>query len=368
MDTRVSTPYTHTDDTVRYVTTSSGYLTHRLTGRFLDTAANYRGSWPTDADRWQWSTDEQAVADAGIPRSMLFDLVLPGAVLGHLTAEAARHTGLREGLPVVATANDKAVEALGSGLRSPESVLLSLGTYIAGMTTGERDVPDARRFWSNFASVPYEYLYESGGIRRGMWTVSWLTGLLGGSGEAPERVLERLNAGAADVPPGSDGLMTVLDWLAPAEAPYRKGAILGFDARHGPFHIYRSVLEGIALTLYDRVGAMREELGAEFKRVTVSGGGASSELMMRIVADVFGLPAARMTHTDAAGLGAAICAGTGLGVFTTVDDAIEAMVAVDTRFEPDPANHQRYLAEHQVYRDITRHTDEIFTSSSRIFG
>lgn len=241
MDARVSRPYEHTLPEARYVTTSSGYISHRMTGVFRDTAANYAGdSWPLDSDTWQWTTDDTVLAKSGVPREMLFDLVMPGEVLGTVTAAAARHTGIPEGLPVVATANDKAVEALGCGLRSSDTLLVSLGTYVAGMTVGDRNVPDASDFWTNYACMPHSYLYESFGVRRGMWTVSWLRDLLGeeavaGARAAGRSVEEHLNAEAAKVPPGCDGLMTVLDWLAPTDAPYRKGTILGFDEQAGPF-------------------------------------------------------------------------------------------------------------------------------------
>ncbi|MFP3416180.1 sugar kinase, partial [Bacillus sp. SIMBA_074] len=81
-------------------------------------------------------------------------------------------TGLPAGLPVFATANDKAVEALGAGLSRPDQLLLSLGTYISSMTVaGEPGAGE--RHWVNFGSRPGQYLAESAGIRRGMWTVSW---------------------------------------------------------------------------------------------------------------------------------------------------------------------------------------------------
>ena len=57
MDLRLARPYEHRDPQVRYVTTSSGYITHRFTGQFKDTAANYEGMWPIDKDTWQWSED-----------------------------------------------------------------------------------------------------------------------------------------------------------------------------------------------------------------------------------------------------------------------------------------------------------------------
>ena len=81
-----------------------------------------------------------------------------------------------------ATANDKAVEALGSGLADDGTVLLSLGTYIASMTIGSSSSSADGSYWANFAARPGTYLYESTGIRRGMWTVSWYRTLLEGPG------------------------------------------------------------------------------------------------------------------------------------------------------------------------------------------
>ncbi|MBK1783769.1 FGGY-family carbohydrate kinase [Prauserella cavernicola] len=344
MDDRVSRPYEHADPDVRYVTTSSGYITARMTGRFRDTAANYQGVWPIDTDTWSW------LPEPDVPREMLFELVNPGELLGTVTEDAAAHTGLPAGLPVFATANDKSVEALGSGLADDGTVLLSLGTYIAGMTTGARNVRDAEAFWSNFACRPGKYLYESHGIRRGMWTVSWLRDLLGEE--------DRLNEGAATVPAGSDGLVAVLDWLAPVEAPFRRGAFLGFDGRQGPFHLYRAVLEAIALTMHGNAEAMAAELNTKFERVLVSGGGAESAVLMQIIADVFNRPT--RTANGGAGLGSALCAGVGLGLFGGFDEAIEAMVRPGTEFVPDPATHQLYRRLGAMYAELPSHTDPLF--------
>ena len=97
-----------------------------------------------------------------------------------MTPEAAGATGIPAGLPVYATANDKAVEALGSGLDDDGTVLLSLGTYIAAMTIGSSSSSADGSYWANFAARPGTYLYESTGIRRGMWTISWYRTLLEG--------------------------------------------------------------------------------------------------------------------------------------------------------------------------------------------
>jgi sugar (pentulose or hexulose) kinase len=364
MDVRVSRPHDPTDDRVSYVTTSSGYVTHRLTGRFVDTRANYQGVWPIDQATADWSADPQAYVDTGMPRTMLFDLVSPGDLLGTVTPTAAAATGIPAGLPVYATANDKAVEALGSGLRDESEVLLSLGTYIASMTNGSSPHAAAGTYWVNFGSTPGAYLYESHGIRRGMWTVSWFrqlveAGVLGGSTGAVSAE-ELLNEEATDVPAGCGGLMAVMDWLAPTEMPHRRGALLGFDGTQGRPHIYRAILEGIALTMVGHVTAMETSLGRHFETMLVSGGGSRSDLMMQILADVFERPTRRTAMTDAAGLGTAVCAAVGCGIHADWDSAVTAMVADGDTFRPDPHNVAAYQGIRRVYAGLPGFTDPLF--------
>ncbi|HUB70406.1 MAG TPA: FGGY-family carbohydrate kinase, partial [Acidimicrobiales bacterium] len=301
------------------------------------------------------------------------DLVMPGDLLGYVTPEASEHTGIPAGVPVIATANDKAVEALGCGLRSPGSLLVSLGTYIASMSVGQQNVAGTRQFWVNFACAPHEYLYESHGVRRGMWTVTWWRDLMGeeARGRAARRGLgveEYLDSEAGGLPPGSDGLMVVLDWLAPADAPFRKGSMLGFDVRHGPAHVHRAVLEGIALTIYRCANAMAAELGVSHDDLVISGGGSGSDLFMQIFADVFGIPARRARVNSSAGLGAAICAAVGTGLYGGWDEAVHNMVSWGEPFTPDSGNHDVYLRAAAIYDQIPALTDKIFRQSYEIFG
>jgi sugar (pentulose or hexulose) kinase len=375
MDTRAYEPYVPDVADVAYATTSSGYITHRLTGRLVDTAANtILLQWPIDTDTWQWSEDDGLVRRYGLRREMLPELALPGDVAGHVTPEAAAATGLPAGVPVVHTANDKAVEALGSGVLDGGTALLSLGTYITAMVPGRENRTAPNAFWTNFACVPGTYLYESHGIRRGMWTVTWFLDLLGpelavaaqAAGMSREDYLERE---AALVPPGSDGLVTVLDWLAPTEAPFRKGIMLGFDARHTRGHVYRSILEAIALTMRANVDAMCAELGIALDGVVVSGGGAGSALALRIVADAFGAPASRAVGGGSgAGLGAAICAAVATGSHPDVETAVARMTRPRESFTPDSDTTRLYeRMRDAVVSDLRRATDPVLERAFPIF-
>jgi sugar (pentulose or hexulose) kinase len=374
MDDRAYQPYVPDDPAVVYATTASGYLAHRFTGELRDTAANNIAlQWPIDTDTWQWSDDPESYARFGVSRPMLLELQMPGDVVGRVTPAAAECTGIPAGVSVVATANDKAVEMLGSGSLGEATALISLGTYIAAMVHGHENHKAPAHFWTNFACMPNRYLYESNGVRRGMWTLTWFLDLLGD--EVVERAMSMglsreayIEREAAHVPAGSDGLMTVLDWLATTDKPFRKGMMLGFDARHSRGHVYRSIMEAIALTMKHHVDAMCGELGISLDEIVVSGGGSNSALLMQIFADVFAIPASRTVDGGGASLGAAVCAAAATGVHPDIETAAAKMTKPRQSFAPDDANGAVYRRMSEtVYHDIRDHTDALFERAYPIF-
>lgn len=371
MDERLSRPYEKTQDDVAYVTTTSGYLMGRLTGALTDTVANYIGPWPMDVSTWDWFTDPEVFDSFNVAREQLYTLQMPGEIGGYITDAFAAQTGIPTGLPVVHTANDKAAEALGAGLRDETTGLVSLGTYIAGMVVGQEFVAEPQAYFSNFASEPHRYLYESAGIRRGMWTVSWLRDLLGEEVTKGARLAglsgdEFLNTLATDVPAGTDGLMCILDWLAPSTQPHKKGMFIGFDERHGSGHLYRSILEGIAFTMKENMVALETERGIRLETLVLSGGGSYSDLFMQIFADVFDVATVRNEVRNAAGLGAAMSVAVAAGIYPTFDAASEHMVHREDRCEPNPHNVDLYNQLRAVYAEIAISTDASLKKTHQI--
>ena len=372
MDIRLSQPYTHENPDVKYIVASSGYITHRLTGEKKDTIANYEYGWPVDVDNWKWSDNPEAYKATGMPKEMLFDLVMPGDILGYVTEEAAKATGLPAGVPVVATSNDKAVEGLGTGCMGDSTVCISLGTYTSAMMEGKENLKGTSYAWPKFSCMPNKYLYDSNGIRRGMWTVSWYRDILGEGyaklaeekGMSPE---EALGLEAEKVSVGSDGLMTVLNWLANVDARYQKGIMIGFDGRHTRGHIYRSILEAVAMTMKGHVSDMCNEVGTTIEKLIITGGGSNSDLFMQIFADVFDIPVVRNEVNGAAGLGSAICAAVAAGVYDSFESAVEHMVRIKDTFTPIPENVEVYKKMIPVYSEITKYTDPILKKSYEIF-
>ena len=114
---------------------------------------------------------------------------------------------------------------------------------------------------------------------------------------------------------------------------------------------------------------MFEDMGYKPERMIISGGGSKSKLFMQIFADVFGMKAVRNEVTDAAGVGAAICAAVGAGAYASYEEAVDKMVRIEDEFRPDLKNTELYArVEKNVYRTIKNYSDPVNQEIYHIFS
>ncbi|MDR2853066.1 MAG: FGGY-family carbohydrate kinase [Burkholderiaceae bacterium] len=324
----------------------SGYLTHRLTGKFRDAVASQVGFLPFDYRRQDWARSWdwrwQAIR---LRREHLPDLVPAGQRLGEITAEAARVTGIPQGLPLIAAGADKACEVLGSGCLEPHLGALSFGTT-ATINTIRSNYVEATPLLPPYpAPVPGHYCTEIQTFR-GFWMVNWFRKEFGAGDMAqamqddvPVEVL--FDRHLQVTPAGNMGLMLQPFWSPGVREPGReaKGALIGFGDVHGRSHVYRAIVEGLMYSL--RNGRERIEKRAKTRMTSLraSGGGAQSDAVVQIAADIFGLPVERPHTHETSGLGAAICAAVGMGMYPDFPSAVQHMTHVSVTVLPD-AEHQ----------------------------
>jgi xylulokinase len=166
--------------------------------------------------------------------------------------------------------------------------------------------------------------------------------------------LQVLDAAAASWEPGAEGLLFA-PYLAgertPHADPAARGAFTGLSVRHDRGALWRAMLEGVAYGLRDSLELLRD-LGAKPEVGRVSGGGARSELWLRIVSAVLGLPLERTVSEEGSAFGAALLAGVRAGVFADAGEAVSRCVHVRERIEPDPAWIERYDDGYRRYRAL----------------
>ena len=159
---------------------------------------------------------------------------------------------------------------------------------------------------------------------------------------------------AAAWPAGSEGL-TFLPYLAgertPHADPNARGAFAGLTLRHDRGALVRAVLEGVAYGLRDSLELLRE-LGVRPESGRVSGGGARSELWLRIIASALGLPLERTAVEEGAAYGAALLGGVAGGVFADVHEAVATCVAVRETVAPEEDWLAPYASGYERYRAL----------------
>jgi sugar (pentulose or hexulose) kinase len=334
----------------------SGYLTHRLTGEFVDSVGAQVGYVPFDFRRHRWADSRDwKWRIAPVARAQLPEIVPPGAQLGVVTREASEATGIPAGLRVIAAGADKACEVLGSGALEPHIGALSYGTVATINTTHHRYIEPIPLIPPYPAAVPGAYSVEAQ-LLRGYWMVTWFREQFGQPevarakelGVEPETLFDDL---ARDVPAGSQGL-TLQPYWAPGikiPGPEAKGALIGFSDTHGRGHVYRAILEGIAYALRDAMERIESRSRTRVTELRVAGGGSQSDVAMQLTADIFGLAASRPHVYEASGLGAAIAAAVGLGLHADWATAVREMTRLGRTFEPQPRARAIY---DRLYRDV----------------
>lgn len=354
----------------------SGWLSHRLTGEFVDSVGAQVGYMPFDYRRLQWAGPRDFKWKALAVREGQFPgLVPPGGRLGGLVAPAAAALGLPAGLPVIAAAADKACEVLGSGALAPEIAQLSFGTTATINTTQRRYVEVQRMLPPFPAAVPGAWNTEIQ-IYRGFWMISWFKrefahreqALAAERGVAVESLFDDLLRSA---PPGSMGLTLQPYWTPGIRdpGPEAKGAIIGFGDVHTRAHLYRAIVEGLVYGLRAGKEQIERRTGHPIRLLRVAGGGSASDEALQITADVFNLPAERPEVMETSALGAAMNCAVGLGLHANHAAAERAMTRIGRRFEPRPEVARTYdLLYREVYQAMYPQLQPLYRKIRRITG
>jgi sugar (pentulose or hexulose) kinase len=354
----------------------SGFLAHRLTGRFVDSVASQVGYLPFDyrAQRWaragDWKWQAVPVDPAWLP-----ELLPPAGTLGVITEPAAAATGIPPGLPLIAAGGDKACEVLGSGALDPQVGAVSLGTTASINTTHRRYVEVIPLVPPYPAALPGAYSLEVN-VYRGYWLIEWFKREFGASeaaraaelGVEPEVLFDEL---VAATPAGSMGLVLQPFWSPGVRVPgpEAKGAVIGWGDVHTRAHLYRSILEGLAYALREGAERTTRRTKVAIRELRVSGGGSQSPAAIQLTADVFGLPVARPHTHETSGLGAAIDAAVGLELHPSFEAAVAAMTRITETRDPDPATRAMYDDLYKrVYLHLYERLRPLYTEIRRITG
>ncbi|WP_298981229.1 FGGY-family carbohydrate kinase [Caldilinea sp.] len=331
---------------------SYDFIAHRLTGAF-----SIERNWALESGLFDLHTedwDDELLALSTISRTWLAAPRWPAEIVGEVTKDAADDTGLKAGTPVVAGSADHVASAFSAGLKAGGDLLVKLGGAGDILYCVSEPIIDARLFL-DYHVIPGLYLVNGCMAASGS-IIKWFRNAF-----APETDYAALDAEAAALPPGAEGLVLLPYFLGektPLHDPLARGTVVGLTLSHTRAHLFRAILEGIGYGFCHHLEVLAER-GLRATRARVTNGGARSMLWKQITADVLGLPLEQIARHPGSSLGAAFVAGMGVGAFRRWEE-IERYIQIEGVVEPNLTNHARYREFFHLYRAIYEALKDVY--------
>lgn len=338
------------------------FIRLRLTGEYASEVSDAAGTLLLDVRNRQWH--HGLLEKLGIDADLLPRLHESPEVTGHITPQAAKLTGLREGTPVVGGAGDQPAGAVGNGIVRTGIVSATMGTSGVVFAHSDEPVPNDDGTMQSFChAVPGKWcvfgcMLSAGG------SLQWLRNtLMAREVEAlrarrkdPGELYPAMLREAGEAPACCEGLV-FLPYLTGERCPYpdpeAKGAWVGLTVRHGRSHLIRSVVEGITFGMRDQVELMRRR-GVTVAEVRAGGGGAASDFWRQMQADMYNARVVTINTREGAAFGVALLAAVGTGEYSSVPEACEAAIRVTNTVRPTKKALKAYERLYPIYQSMYR--------------
>jgi xylulokinase len=328
------------------------FIAHRLTGAYY-----LERNWALESgyfDLYKEDWDDDILALSKINRHLLAEVHWPSEIIGKVTPQAAALTGLKAGTPVVAGSADHIASSFSSGLKNQGDLLVKLGGA-GDIMISLNDIVVDERLFLDYHDIPGKYI-ASGCMASSGSLIKWFRNQF-----APQLDYPELDKAAESIPAGSDGLILLPYFLGektPVQDPQARGTIVGLTLTHTSAHVYRAVLEGISYGFYHHLVVLGEH-GMTPVKARCANGGARSALWKQVTADVLGIRLEQVADHPGSSLGAAFCAGMGVGAFKQWDE-VERYIKISTITQPNTENHIRYQKLFKLYREIYDSLKDIY--------
>ncbi len=286
-----------------------------------------------------------------VPLELLPPVHSPTATLGHVSAAAARLTGLHSGTPVIIGTIDAWCDSLAGGAIFPGQAVDVCGTS-EFICLGCPPHPGGNGVFAG--QLDPQSCFVGGPTQAGAESLRWLARSF-----YPEMAstmdFERLEGEAAAAPAGCSGLV-FLPYLDGERSPLwdstARAVFFGLTLEHGRPHYTRAVYEGVAFAVRHILETCQEVTGQSAQQVTLCGGGSASPFWNQIKADILNKPILRSLTTATTCLGAAMLAKTGVGLSLSIPDACRSMLRLSEPLMPRPDQIEKYEKNYRLYRAL----------------
>jgi len=337
---------------VRTVLLPKDYVRLKLSGDRATDVADASGTLLFDVKARRWSTEMLSAAE--IDERLLPRVYESPEVTGVISKAGAEATGLRAGTPITAGAGDQAAGAVGMGIVRPGTASSTIGTSGVVFAATDKPMLDPKGRVHTFCHAIPGRWHVMGVTQGAGLSLRWFRDQFGAIGGDDYDSYDRLTKEASSVSAGCDGLIWtpyLMGERTPHLDPSARAALVGLTASHTRAHIVRAMLEGVAFSLRDAFEIFNE-IGVQVEEIRLGGGGARSSLWRQIQADVYRQPVNTVAAEEGAAFGAAVLAGVGLGVWSSVDAACDAVVRIADHVEPNAESVRILAGQYERFKQI----------------
>jgi len=342
----------------RHILLPKDYIRFKLTGEYATEVSDASGMNLLDVPNRCWS--KKILGILNIDPALLGQMYESYEPTGTVTESASLLTGLKKGTPVVGGAGDNAAAAIGTGVVKTGRAFTTIGT--SGVVFAHCDsvtIDPLGRVHTFCSAVPGAWTAMSCTLAAGL-SLRWLRDVCCEAeiaeaktrGTDPYVVMGEL---AKKSPIGANRLL-YLPYLMGERSPIldekARGAFVGLSAIHGKGDLIRAVMEGVSFSQRQCLDVLRE-MGVTTDNMMACGGGSRSPLWRQMLADLYGCPVKTSKASDEGpALGAAILAGVGTGVFSSLEEACDRIVIADSEAMPDAKRSARYEQFYKIYESL----------------
>jgi xylulokinase len=347
------------------------YIRYKLSDTYATEVSDASGTILMNIPLRNWS--DEILDGLEIKKSLLPEVFESVVISSKVSSEASRLTGLVQGTPIVGGGSDNAAGAVGSGIVKSGLISDSIGTSGVVFAHSDKPLYDPQgRVHSFCHAVPGKW-HLTGVTLSAAGSLKWYYEKFGPSGEIIKNFPDIAKYGLLDkqaekAPVGSDGLI-FLPYLSgertPYADPYARGVFFGISYLHGPDHFVRSIMEGVAFSQLDCLSLMRD-LNINSDRVILFGGGAKSSIWRQIITDILNSKVVTLNVEEGAAFGAAIIAGAGCGIYSSIEEAVDKIIKEDKENNPIAENVEKYNKLHAIYKSLYANLKDNFKNLSNI--
>ena len=327
------------------------FLVHRLSGEFNTGWISSDPHGMFDVVNKCWSKD--ILEHLNIDESRLPKSFKPGTCIGKVSKDASNQTGLKEGLSIFAAGGDGQLAGLGTNCTKSDRAYINLGTAVVS-GVWSKDYKISKNWRTEIAAHGEGFIMENV-LLSGALLVNWYVDQFIHGDRKDPNFFKNLEEQINKIPIGSDGLILqpytggVMD---PYWDSYARGIIVGLSISHTPYHVYRSILEGLTLDSVFRTQNIEKETGINVKEYLAIGGGANSPAWVQMLADASGKNVLIADTVEASSLGAGMIAAYGAGWYSSIKESAENMSGKTRLIKPNLDNKSKYQDLINIYQNV----------------